>query len=99
MAGVELYIYYKLEPTEVDAVLVAFDGLRAALQSRLPGLQSRLLKRPAPAQAQQTWMEVHTWPQGAEPPPDWQALIEHLAQPMALLLSGTRHCELFEPLR
>ncbi len=97
--SIELYIYYKLAPTEADAVLASFEGLRAALQARLPGLQSRLLKRPARAQAQQTWMEVHTWPHGIEPPPDWQALIEHLAQPMALLLSGPRQCELFESLR
>jgi len=95
----ELYVYYKFEPAEVEAILAAFAALRAALQLQLPGLQSRLLKRPARPQAQQTWMEVHTWPRGVEPPPDWQALIECLAQPMTLLLTGQRHCELFEPLR
>lgn len=94
----ELYVYYKLETSETAAVLAAFERLRAALRLQLPGLQSRLLKRPAQAQAQQTWMEIHAWPHGVEPPPGWQALIEDLAQAMSLLLAGPRHCELFDPL-
>ncbi|MBT9501083.1 MAG: DUF4936 family protein [Burkholderiaceae bacterium] len=91
----ELYVYYKLEPQQAEAALAAFRQLQAALRLQLPGLQSRLLQRPVPAGAQQTWMEVHSWPQGAAPPDGWLALIAAEAQ---ALPGGQRQIEVFEPL-
>nr|WP_316639147.1 DUF4936 family protein [uncultured Roseateles sp.] len=91
----ELYVYYKLEPEQAEAALAAFDRLRAALRQQLPGLQSRLLQRPVVPGAQQTWMEVHSWPQGATPTDGWQAAIEKLAEPLP---GSQRHVEVFEPL-
>lgn len=91
----ELYVYYKLEPEQVEAALVAFRQLQADLRLQLPGLQSRLLQRPVTPGTQQTWMEVHSWPQGATPLDDWPAVIEHLARPLP---GSQRHVEIFEPL-
>lgn len=91
----ELYVYYKLEPAQQEVALTAFRQLQTALDLRLPGLQSRLLRRPVAADAQQTWMEVHSWPQGAAPPDGWQTLIEALAEPLP---NSQRHIETFEAL-
>ncbi|TDP74679.1 DUF4936 family protein [Roseateles toxinivorans] len=91
----ELYVYYKLEPGQAEAALAAFRQLQAALKLQLPGMQSRLLQRPVTAGAQQTWMEVHSWPQGATPPDGWQALIEAQAEPLP---GSQRQVEVFEPL-
>ena len=91
----ELYVYYKLEPAQAEVALAAFRHLQAALHLRLPGLQSRLLKRPVAAGVQQTWMEVHSWPQGTTPSDGWQTLIEKLAGPLSV---GLRHVEIFDPL-
>jgi len=91
----ELYVYYKLEPAQAEAALAAFRQLQSALRLQLPGLQSRLLQRPVAAGAQQTWMEVHSWPQGATPPDGWQALVEAEAR---ALPGSLRHVEVFEPL-
>ncbi|MBT9459414.1 MAG: DUF4936 family protein [Burkholderiaceae bacterium] len=91
----ELYVYYKLEPAQAEAALAAFRQLQAALRLQLPGLNSRLLKRPVASGTQQTWMEVHSWPQGATPPDGWQGLIAAEAQ---ALPGGQRHIEVFEPL-
>jgi len=91
----ELYVYYKLEPAQAEAALAAFRQLQATLKLQLPGMQSRLLQRPAAAGAQQTWMEVHSWPQVATPPDGWQDVIETLARSLPL---SQRHVEVFEPL-
>lgn len=93
----ELYVYYKLEAAKADEVLAAFGALRESLRRQWPALQSRLLKRPLDAQPEQTWMEIHVWPDG-EPPSNWQLQLESMAQPLFSSLVRQRHCELFEPL-
>ena len=92
----ELYVYYQVEPDHLVAARAAFAQLCVELQHHLPGLQSRLLMRPAAPGAVQTWMEVHVWPAGhGTVPDDWPARIEGLARAGH---SGLRHLELFEPL-
>lgn len=92
----ELYVYYPLEPAQAEAARQAFEQLQAALHLQLPGLHSRLLRRPVAADARQTWMEIHRWPEGTTAPEGWPAQLEALARPLA---GSTRHVELFEPLR
>lgn len=96
--GSELYVYYKFEAAKADEMLAAFDALHELLRRQWPAMQSRLLKRMVDAQGQQTWMEIHVWPD-REPPLDWQAQLERLAEPMVASLSGQRHYEQFESMR
>lgn len=92
----ELYVYYKADPTQREAVLAAFADLQRGLADKLPGLQSRLLKR-LPDAAEHTWMEVHTWPSGAETVvTDWVKRVESLARKAPLMASIQRHIEYFE---
>lgn len=92
----ELYVYYKVEPERIDAARAAFAQLCAALSEQLPGLQSRLLGRPAEPGEVQTWMEVHVRAaNGRQLPNDWPARVEALAHARH---TGPRHVELFTAL-
>ena len=100
----ELYVYYKVEPLRIDAAHAAFERLRAAVALRWPGLQGRLLMRPAAAGQTQTWMEVYVWhadhPDVPNAPVDWPMQVEHLAATLAAASesSSQRHVEVFETL-
>lgn len=92
----ELYVYYKVEPAHLELARAAFDRLRACLNDQWQGLHSRLLMRPASAGAVQTWMEIHTWPDGgAEAPIDWVEQLERLASQTVGPGTGGRHVEVF----
>ena len=92
----ELYVYYKVESAYTALARAAFDRLRDCLNDQWPGLHSRLLMRPAVAGAMQTWMEIHTWPDGgAEAPIDWVERLEHLASQAVLPGARSRHVEVF----
>lgn len=92
----ELFVYYKVEPTQTVAARTAFERLRAALKKQWPKLQSRLLMRPAAAGALQTWMEIHAWPEGcSDAPSDWIEQLESQALEWAGPNIGGRHVEVF----
>lgn len=92
----ELYVYYKVEPAQLDAARAAFERLRAALTLQWPDLHSRLLMRPAAAGAVQTWMEIHFWPEGrCFAPSDWIEQLESHAAQFAGPGAGGRHIEVF----
>lgn len=92
----ELYVYYKVAPGGIAATRAAFAQLRAVLCHQWPDLRSRLLMRPAAAGAQQTWMEIHVWPEVPDDvPEDWIDQLERHAGRLAELSVDGRHVEVF----
>lgn len=85
-AGVELYVYYKLEPAQAEAALAAFEQARGEAPVRL-------LQRREAAASLLTWMEVY----GADVA-QADAIEQRVASAMAGLVSGPRHLERFETL-
>lgn len=98
-AGLELYCYYRVPAAAAAAALAEWRAAQPDLRAALPGLETRLLKRPDTGQAsngEQTWMEIHRHPAGLS-----AAQIEWLQTRLADLpsqRSGPRHLEWFEPL-
>ncbi|MFM2059889.1 MAG: hypothetical protein RLY71_4274 [Pseudomonadota bacterium] len=98
-AGLELYCYYRVPAAAATAALAEWHAAQTSLRAALPGLETRLLKRPDTGQAhhgEQTWMEIHRHPAGLS-----TAQIEWLQTRLADLpsqRSGARHLEWFEPL-
>lgn len=94
--GPALFIYYRVSPAQVVAAQAALQQMFAALQTRWPGLQSRLYGRLDAAGQEATWMEVHAHPQGVGA--DCQEDVATLAQQWLTGLIGVRHTEVFAPL-
>lgn len=98
-AGLELYCYYRVPAAAAAAALAEWLATQTSLRAALPGLETRLLKRPdtgAASNSEQTWMEIHRHPAGLS-----AAQIEWLQTRLADLPSqrcGPRHLEWFEPL-
>jgi hypothetical protein len=92
----ELYVYYRVGRADSSAaqaqIEAAFDGLKR----RHAGLDARLLRRAAPDEDPQTWMEVYTHSGGVTP--DLQAAIESAVHAMPDARIGARHLEVFKPL-
>ncbi|MDC6171053.1 DUF4936 family protein [Paucibacter sp. XJ19-41] len=84
--GVELYVYYRLEPAQAEAARSAFEQARGAAPVRL-------LQRHELAASLLTWMEVY----GADVA-QADAVEQRVASAMAGLVSGPRHLERFETL-
>ncbi|MEN9544133.1 MAG: hypothetical protein RLZZ598_966 [Pseudomonadota bacterium] len=93
-AAVELYLYYRAPITEAAAVRAGFGRLQQALREQMPGLNSRLLRRPEPHDAAHTWMEIHVHAVGIDAPRE--AAIEAAALiAFAGVSIGPRHRERF----
>ncbi|RZS56762.1 DUF4936 family protein [Sphaerotilus mobilis] len=62
----ELYVYYGVDPSQVDPARTALLAAQAALCRDWPGLQARLLQRADAARPGQplTWMEIYRHPDG-----------------------------------
>ena len=99
----ELFIYYRLQL--VDAAYAAawqaeVLALQRSLQTRHPGLQARLLRRPEPVDGWHTWMETYAWPQNpCGVATALQDEIESAARalPWPTQQPVTRHIEVFTP--
>ena len=101
----ELYIYWRVNPAEVQAAVAAAAHMQAALRHRHPGLQARLLLRnesDAKGLAAATVMEIYTCPHAGGIANAVQADIENSAEVLARYVSpradgpGRRHTEVFE---
>ena len=92
--GFELYLYYRAPVTRAAAVQAAFECLRQALRGQVPGLDSRLLRRPEVLDAEHTWMEIHALDGGIDA--ELEARIEAAAAAaFAGVPIGTRHRRAF----
>jgi Domain of unknown function (DUF4936) len=94
----ELFIYYRVRVANAALALAAVQRLQAQLQSLHPQLRPRLLRRTDEVDGAQTWMETYSTDAMRDPAgitAELQAAIETLAQPLAPLLDGPRHTEVF----
>lgn len=94
----ELFIYYR---TTIENAAVLHDAvlaLQAELQTRHPGLQTRLLRRPEAADGLHTWMETYAAPLSPTGISEsLRAEIEAAAEArLASLITGPRHTEGFD---
>lgn len=100
-AGLELYCYYRVPAAAAAAALAELRAAQAGLRDALPGLETRLLKRPdtnnnTSSGGEQTWMEIHRHPAGLS-----RVQLEWLQTRLADLpsqRSSPRHLEWFESL-
>ena len=97
----ELFIYYRLQPSDAEVARGLVLAFQAQLRMQYPQLNARLLRRPsAPGQADapQTWMETYSTdpmraPEGITA--ELQSAIEARAAVLQPLLDGPRHTEVF----
>lgn len=101
-AGRSLYVYYRVDPSRLDAASLTLAAAQSALLADWPALQAERMQRddspaggtgdPAPL----TWMEVYRHPDGLS-----EACLADLRQRLSGLPEGRlsdRHEELFVPL-
>jgi hypothetical protein len=93
----ELFIYYRSHLADAHALQLRVLAWHTALQAQHPGLQTRLLRRPEPADEQHTWMETYALPSSPCGVPlalqhQIEAQAEQLLSPW---LIGPRHLEVF----
>ena len=93
--GRELYTYYRVAEVDESPCRGAALQMQASLRADEPGLQARLLRRPATPQGLVTFMEVYAVPNGVSD--RLQADIERAAAALTPWLQGERHTELFVP--
>jgi hypothetical protein len=97
----ELYIYWRVMPTQLAQAIAATQAMQAALCTQLPGLTAKLLVRRDDTAAQQTLMEVYqNLPLAIDGTPAAQpaiaAAIEAAAQSaLRPYQQGQRHVEVF----
>ncbi|MEJ6004307.1 DUF4936 family protein [Paucibacter sp. AS339] len=84
-ALVELYVYYKLAPSQADAARRAFEAAA--------GGAGRLLQREEPGTELLTWMEIYRGPE-----PQVTGLEALVALALTPFISGSRHLERFRPM-
>jgi hypothetical protein len=95
--GRQLFVYYRVAASDLDACVRAVRTLQAGLAQSCPSLHGTLLQRPEadPATGQRTLMEIYGFPGGID-----AALQEQIAQAadalLAPWLAGPRHVEVFE---
>jgi hypothetical protein len=94
----ELFIYYRLHPSDAAAAQGAVLDFQAQLRARHPNLVARLLCRSEDGAALQTWMETYATdsahaPEGIDL--RMQAEIEALTGVLQPWLHGPRHIEAF----
>jgi hypothetical protein len=98
--AIELYVYYRVAPTQAATLRQRVRNAHEALQREHPGLVARVLRRPPVGDGDHTWMEVYAMAAADAPPLDamLQARIEGTVA-TALgdgLLRSPRHVEVFE---
>lgn len=91
--GLELYCYYRVPEHAAAEAQAEVESAHAALRTTLPGLQTRLLRRPETKDGLQTWMEIYRHPHGLD-----ATQLAHIQREMAhrpAARTGPRHDELF----
>jgi len=98
-AARELFIYYRAKAANATALQSEVMAFQQHLRNRFPGLQTRLLRRPEPADGWDTWMETYALP--GHPEGVHEALEQAIGQSAAHLPARlditTRHVEVFLP--
>lgn len=90
-----LFVYYKIEFGEHDAMADRVRQFRAAMLASGPGLRCELLQRPEASKGIETWMEAWHHADGIDA--EQAAAIATAA--IAAGLPQPRHAEFFLPLR
>jgi hypothetical protein len=94
--GKVLYVYYKLDAAQHDALAPRVRSFQEQLLRTWPGLSCELMQRPnVSAEGKETWMEVYRHADGL--PDEMVEAIGRLAQ--ELQLPAPRLSEIFIPLR
>ena len=92
----EIFIYYQVPAAHVDTARAIVETFQERLRERLPGLTTRLLRRPEQQMELQTWMEVYARPdQGVTA--EIESAIADEAGAMEGFTVGARHVEAFVP--
>ena len=94
----ELFIYYRVSPSDAVAVHIGVRRLQSQLCERFPQLVARLLCGCETDGAWQTWMETYATdpvrgPAGVNA--ELQSEIETQARVLLPMLDGLRHTEVF----
>ena len=95
----ELYVYYHVEPAQIERAATQSASLRSELAAAWPRLRARLLRRDdARTALAQTWMEIYTFDaearvQGVDR--EVEDDIERRAARLMTAVAGPRHCEAF----
>ncbi|MBV8624869.1 MAG: DUF4936 family protein [Herbaspirillum sp.] len=92
----DLYIYYRVAPTQAHALHGKIKAVQMVLQGRF-GIAGGLKRRPGEQDGLQTWMEVYEHiaaPRAAEFTRALELALEDAGIPA--LISGPRHVEQFE---
>ena len=92
-----LYVYYRIDPTDLAVVQAAVLGLQLTLCRAHPGLQAELLRRPDLRDGQMTLMETYALAQGVNAILA-QTIESAAAESLSQWLKGPRHSERFLPL-
>lgn len=90
----EIYVYYRVAPSDAAVAAGKVRAMQAGLCASHPGLQARLLRRPVTAGDLQTWMEVYAMDGGIGEA--LQREIEAAASALLDAIQGPRHVEVFE---
>ncbi len=97
--GAQLYVYYRVRPADVAAVIAAVGALHAGWRARWPGLACTLARRAEAhdrADEPCTLMETYQQPGGV--PEASQREIERAARErLGAWIVGERHLEVFVP--
>ena len=95
----ELYVYYRIEPAQVERAARQWAALRDELAAAWPRLHVRLLRRDdAPSAVTQTWMEIYDFDAGARAEGvdrEVEEDIERRAARLLTAIAGQRHREAF----
>ena len=98
----ELFVWYRVEERNADALRAEVEALQRSLEQRFAGLRARLLVRHEADR--QTWMETFARP--PREPSDvggidatTEAAISSAALALRPLLASERHVEAFETVR
>jgi uncharacterized protein with von Willebrand factor type A (vWA) domain len=90
----QVFVYYRVQAADVEAVIAAVAALQARLRTQMPGLTCGLSRRAEHHAEQATLMETYAHAYGVGP--DRQRAIEHLAgEALGAWIVGERHVEVF----
>lgn len=97
--GRQLFVYYRVNASNVDAAIAAAGRVQSALRQRHPGLQAALMRRPDAVNGQVTLMETYAlaaWVDALGVDEALQRAIElDAARAMAPWIVGERRVEVF----
>jgi len=96
----ELFVYYRVAPSSVQAALTAVRDFQLRLREQNPGLVARVLRRSGERDTDVTLMEIYTFHHGGFRGIDsaLQARIEAAASVLTPLMVSARRIESFDSL-